>query len=401
MIGQFKKLIGREISGAIDSVTDSISSITDSLGFALRGAGYNSNAEGLMYPLELRSQEDRPCIEFTAFDTSSGSVVQKTIWFPCPAGIAISDSASYNTIQLGALGGAVADIANETKQGAAAGEGVLGTIGGAIKGGGSAIAKQSGGVGEIAANAGQMAAGTMGQGDKVAFLRKKIMNPNSNTSFDGNPIRTYSFSFKMIARSQQESQAMKRICEIFQKYVYADSNGNTQNLTLRYPPVWRIRILDGQKIENQYLPKIYSCYLTGVSTTYNSAAATFHSDGAPLEVDVAINYQETRALTRYDIETMANDELRGISESGYATTQLSNAVEQAEEAKAAEEQVVQSQEQRVSGEDKTYTGSNRRKSRNSGKKNILQKQTLEEKTTTKTTRRVKGGGRRRNNRNQY
>ena len=87
MIGQFKKLIGREISGAIDSVTDSISSITDSLGFALRGAGYNSNAEGLMYPLELRSQEDRPCIEFTAFDTSSGSVVQKTIWFPCPAGI--------------------------------------------------------------------------------------------------------------------------------------------------------------------------------------------------------------------------------------------------------------------------------------------------------------------------
>jgi len=324
MIGKLKNLLSDEISGAFGSVTSQFSSITDSLGFGFSKAGYDSNAEGIMYPLELRSQEDRPCIEFTAFDTSSGSVVQKTIWFPCPAGISISDSATYNSIDLGALGGAAGDIVNSAKQGAAGGEGIIGSTVGAIKGGGKAVGRQMGSVGEVAANAGQMAAGTMGQGDKVAFLRKKIMNPNTNTSFDGNPIRSFSFGFKMIARSQAEAKAMQRICTLFQKYVYADSNGNTQNLTLRYPPVWRIRFLNGQKNENTYLPKIYSCYLTGCSATYNSTSSTFHADGSPLEVDVAITYQETRALTRHDIETLGEDENRGISDSGYATQQLSS-----------------------------------------------------------------------------
>jgi hypothetical protein len=270
-----------------------------------------------MYPLELRSQEDRPCIEFTAFDTSSGSVVQKTIWFPCPSGIAISDSASYNSIQLGALGGAAADVASAAKEGAAGGEGFKGAVAEGAKSGFSAMKRQAGSVGDIAANAGQMAAGTVGMGDKVAFLRKKIMNPNSNTSFEGNPIRTFSFSFKMIARSQAESKVMKRITDLF-----------------------------GQKNENQYLPKIYSCYLQGVNATYNQTGPTFHSDGAPLEVDVAITYQETRALTRYDIETLGDDDMRGISDEGLATTQLSEAVEQADE--AAEENKVTSQADTVS-----------------------------------------------------
>ena len=332
MIGQFKKLLGNEISGAINSVTDQFGSITDSLGFGYRKAGYDSNAEGLMYPLELRSQEDRPCIEFTAFDTSSGSVVQKTIWFPCPSGIAISDSASYNTIQLGALGGAAGDIVNSAKQGAAGGEGVLGTIAGGVGGAKDAVVRQSGGIAETAANVGSMAAGAVGQGDKYNFLRKKIMNPNTNTSFDGNPIRTFSFGFKMVARSQQEAKVMQRICSLFQRYTYADSNGNKQNLTLRYPPVWRIRFLNGQKNENEYIPKIYSCYLTGVNATYNSTSATFHADGSPLEVDVAITYQETRALTRHDIETLGDDENRGISDEGYATQQLSSTTEASQEA---------------------------------------------------------------------
>lgn len=332
MIGQFKKLLGNEISGAINSVTDQFSSITDSLGFGFKKAGYDSNAEGLMYPLELRSQESRPCIEFTAFDTSSGSVVQKTIWFPCPAGIAISDSATYNSIDLGALGGAAGDILNSAKEGAAGAEGNLNKVVGAGKGATGAIGRQMGGIGEVTANAGQMAAGAMGQGDKAAFYRKKIMNPNTNTSFDGNAIRSFSFGFKMIARSEAEAKVIQRICSLFQKYVYADSNGNTQNLTLRYPPVWRIRFLNGQKNENMYIPKIYSCYLTTVSATYNSTSATFHADGSPLEVDVAITYQETRALTRHDIETLGDDENRGISDEGYATQQLSSTTGASQEA---------------------------------------------------------------------
>ena len=305
MIGKIKKLIGNEISGAV-------SSITDQLGFGLRG-GYDSGAEGLMYPLELRSQSQRPCIEFTAYDTSSGDVQLKTIWFPCPAGIEISDQATYNTIDLGALGGAL-------NQAIEAGKSAAGGAKGKFKAGSNALLGQvkDARAGEIAAIA---AMALPGYGDKLQFKAKTILNPNTNTTFSGNSVRSFTFAFKMIARSESEAKEIQKIHQTFRKYTYADSNGNQQNLTLRYPPVWRIRFLDGQKNENKYIPKIYSCYLQGVQSSFNSTAPVFHTDGSPLEVDVSISFQETRALTRFDIETLGSDANRGIGADGLATEQ--------------------------------------------------------------------------------
>jgi len=303
-IGQIKSLIRNEITGAVNS-------IVDQLGFGLRG-GYNSGAEGLMYPLELRSQADRPCIEFTAYDTSSGDVQLKTIWFPCPAGIEINDQATYNTIDLGALGGAL-NSAMEAAGGAD-------TLRGAVGATANNLVNQvkSARAGEITALA---AMALPGYGDKLQFKAKTILNPNTNTNFTGNAIRSFNFTFKMIARSEQEAKQIQQIHKTFRKYTYADSNGNQQNLTLRYPPVWRIRFLDGQKNENKYIPKIYSCYLQNCTSTFNSQGATFHTDGSPLEVDITLSYQETRVLTRFDIETLGDDENRGIGSDGLATEQ--------------------------------------------------------------------------------
>jgi len=54
----------------------------------------------------------------------------------------------------------------------------------------------------------------------------------------------------------------------------------------------------------------------------------FHSEGEPLEVDVALTFQETRALTRTDIinlEASQNlDAGRGISDKGIAERQQAN-----------------------------------------------------------------------------
>jgi hypothetical protein len=197
-IGQIKSLIKNEITGAVNS-------IVDQLGFGLRG-GYNSGAEGLMYPLELRSQADRPCIEFTAYDTSSGDVQLKTIWFPCPAGIEINDQATYNTIDLGALGGAL-NSAMEAAGGAD-------TLRGAVGATANNLVNQvkSARAGEITALA---AMALPGYGDKLQF----------------------------------------------------------------------------------------------------------NTDGSPLEVDITLSYQETRVLTRFDIETLGDDENRGIGSDGLATEQ--------------------------------------------------------------------------------
>ena len=150
------------------------------------------------------------------------------------------------------------------------------------------------------------------------------MNPNTNTTFGGNTIRNFQFQFKLIARSQAESEEIRKIHNKFRAFTYADSRSNAQNLILAYPPTWTIKFLDTAKKENKFIPKIFSCYLTGFTSTLNPTVNMFHDDGSPLEVDISLQYQETRVLTRADIDDLEAGLLgdRGIDpDTGFPTRQ--------------------------------------------------------------------------------
>jgi len=124
----------------------------------------------------------------------------------------------------------------------------------------------------------------------------------------------------MIAHSPEEAEAIREIHSKFRAFTYADSRSNAQNLILSFPPTWTIRFLDGRGKENKFIPKIFSCYLVSIESTFNSTTNMFHSDGAPLEVDISVSYQETRTLTRTDIDDLESETIgadRGIdSETG-------------------------------------------------------------------------------------
>ena len=106
-LGQLKSFVNDKIDAGKESIQNWGSSTLPS---------YNpSGAQAMFYPIDLRG-EKRPTIEFSVFDTSSGSVDIKTIFFPAPGGIQIQDGAQYNNLDLGALGGAldIPDLAPST-----------------------------------------------------------------------------------------------------------------------------------------------------------------------------------------------------------------------------------------------------------------------------------------------
>ena len=78
---------------------------------------------------------------------------------------------------------------------------------------------------------------------------------------------------------------------------------------LKYPSVWEVDFLTGISSEgitvNKYLPAIYSSYLQNFNATFNTTAPTWYKDGAPLEVDISMTYQESRARERNDIENLS------------------------------------------------------------------------------------------------
>jgi hypothetical protein len=321
----FKSVINTVSSGVGNFANEAIADVKDQISAFGSDLGFNKTANlplssrdttAIVFPEELRSTT-MPIVQFTAFERDGGSVNLHHMWFPCPAGVTIADAATYNTIDLGAIGSTV-------RNAAAAAQGSDGFID-AAKNIGSSITNQAKNL--KAAEVGAIAAQKIPFNDSIAaqaqFDNKVIMNPNTNTTFGGNTIRNFQFQFKLIARSQAETEAVRKIHNKFRAFTYADSRSNSQNLILAYPPTWTIKFLDTGKKENKYIPKIFSCYLTGFTSTFNPTVNMFHEDGSPLEVDISLQYQETRVLTRKDIDDLEAGLLgdRGVDENGFPTRQ--------------------------------------------------------------------------------
>jgi hypothetical protein len=245
----------------------------------------------LIFPLEIGNQPERPLIKFTAYDRRAGNADQHHIYLPSPAGISFTEQADFSSIDLGM----VATTAISATQGG------VGNAVGSIK------------AGDVLKTATSMTP----IGENFDFQSKTIKNPNTNTSFKSNSLRTFSFAFKLVARNEEESVVIRKIHSKFRHFTYAARKGGSSNFVLDFPPVWTIRFMDQGKdslSENTYIPRIFSCYLTQCNSTFNADANIYHNDKAPLVIDMNITYQETRALTRNDIEDMENDQLqnRGI-----------------------------------------------------------------------------------------
>jgi hypothetical protein len=214
------------------------------------------------------------------------------IMLPIPAGVTFNDAGEYSSIELGQIGGGVGEQIGKR------GTGVKGLIN-------EVISTKAADVGRIAA---QLAAGgAFGDtAQKAAFLStsgKKILNPNTNTTFSTNSIRQFTFAFKLIGRSEKDSKTIRDIHNTFRANLYPKSSFDNANVILDYPPIWTIEF-EGRNV-NEYLPYIYPCYLDTLTTSFNSSANMYRTDGAPVEVDVSITFRETRALIRNDIETLA------------------------------------------------------------------------------------------------
>lgn len=274
--------------------------------------GYNdpptsTNVTPLIYPPEMRGDLTRPCMVFTAHErTLSGIVNRHQIWFPAPSNIAFDDGAEYGTTDLGATALGIDAISGSSGAGD-----ILSQIKSVNKEQMKALGLKALPIGD----------------EKASLVTQQINNPNTNTTFNKNGVRNFEFTFKMVARSQRESDLIRRIQSKFRHFLYASRGGETNTITLEYPPVWTIKFMNmNSGTENPFIPRIYSTYCTSVNSNFNSTGNVYFVDNAPLEVDLAISFQETRALNRHDIEQMENDQLgnRGIDENGrpLVTTQL-------------------------------------------------------------------------------
>jgi len=266
----------------------------------------NGGNETLEFPLDL-ADLDRPIVRFSCIPHDS-SIPIESICFPIPQGLAFNDSASYSTINMGTIS-AIADIAK-----AAGGATGIGNKIKAAAGEGGAQAFSGGGIGASILLSRKLGLETTAK--TLEFSSKQVVNPRTNTAFDGNTLRSFQFDFKLIASNEAEVRSIDSIQNVFRNNTYAAEVGGRKTM-LQYPSLWHIEFLSPDMTELQYIPKIFSCYITACNTTINSSDNTYRNDYSPHEVDISLQFQESKILTRNEIEDLEANSNRANADTAF------------------------------------------------------------------------------------
>lgn len=229
---------------------------------------------------------------------SSIQVSGTTVGLYLPMGLTFSDGVKYDNVDLGSTGAAM--------------EGGLGFAQSMLQGVGSFVSNITSGSGtDLARLAGIQLSGQAGTFADEARAVQKLsggltLNPNERILFDRPNMRTFSFTFKFMAKSAEEAEEIEKIIKFFRTELYPDeitASIGTADISLGYkfPNKFNISFeYDGEQIPG--LSKIKPCFLADVATTYNASQMAMHSDGRFMEVDMTLQFRETSALTRKDIE---------------------------------------------------------------------------------------------------
>lgn len=144
-----------------------------------------------------------------------------------------------------------------------------------------------------------------GLGTTASLALQTSVNPNTRALFKGVALREFTFTFSMIATSQQEATQIEEIVQHFRDHMYPEvydpfSKSSSIPFAFNFPDVFKINFKIGNL--DIKVPSIDYCYLRNCQVVYNPTGATFHADGYANEVSMTLTFMEYKTLARQDIQ---------------------------------------------------------------------------------------------------
>ena len=219
-----------------------------------------------------------------------------------PATVSTSQASKYGEVEIGA---AVA-TALAAYKGYQDGTGFFGTME-------SVFQNASPTIKENLAEAGKKALDIAAPGAKAAIdiARGKVTNNRMEMVFEGVDRRSFSFSFKMMPKSEAEAIAVDKIVNMFRFYMAPSFDGAaTQSRTFIVPATFDIEYYYNPGKRNKFLNRISTCVLESCNVTYGGERTQFfrptsggvHGDGAPpVETSIELSFKELEVITREKI----------------------------------------------------------------------------------------------------
>ena len=278
-----------------------------------RGFAEVSRALGAKTRAETEKGEAQQASYFQTYENKGGGQRVGSVKLPLQRDLRYSDLAQYETANLGLAGGALegAMQGQNPFDGAMSDGGRLAKTASALAA--SAIAKVAGealggAIGSSFGGAGAVV-GASALGDTMGGLSPAVRSatriasaPNQRTLFQQVGIRSFAFTFKMVANSHEEALEVRNIVKFFRQELYPEKiplGDSGVPLAYKFPNMFEIDIKNNYG-ENPAF-KIQRCYLRDVQTSFNSTGTGMHWDGNFVEVDISLAFQEIVTLDKEKI----------------------------------------------------------------------------------------------------
>lgn len=132
-----------------------------------------------------------------------------------------------------------------------------------------------------------------------------VYNPRMETAFKSVEFRDFSFDFDLIPKNEEEKDNIDKMIKLFKFHMMPDTGGPNADQLIA-PSEFQITYCYREN-QNEYIPKISRCVLTGATFDYapDNKFHTFYPDskGAPpVRTSMSLNFKELEIMTK---ETVA------------------------------------------------------------------------------------------------
>jgi hypothetical protein len=217
----------------------------------------------------------------------------RAVQLPLPPSLVYSDGMSYENFEANAIGGAIAD-----------GDNSLVDVGKMIANTFESLG-QSGVKNVVSTFVAKM-------GNKTTQLRKQeAPNPNTMALFKAPNLRTFQFSFELVATESADRILIQDIIQVFRSnmYPFDKAPDNSLKLMYKFPNTFSIFpfLLDPKGTPHLLFDlkfgRFKKCYLTGMQTSFSGNAILAEAGANPMfaKTEISLTFMEKEALLANDM----------------------------------------------------------------------------------------------------
>jgi hypothetical protein len=134
----------------------------------------------------------------------------------------------------------------------------------------------------------------------LARTTGQVLNPNMELLFSGPGLRSFSFSYQLSARNENEGRQIKEILRVLKKSMAPKRAAN--ELFICTPDIFSLKFKRGAS-DHQYLNRFKQMALTDMSVNYTgSGTYTVYDNGMPTLINISMTFQELAPVYAQDYD---------------------------------------------------------------------------------------------------